>query len=421
MRASAHLLLLLILSGCLASAQAEDFAPGTVTDISVPGFQFPAVVYVPTDYSADKTWPLVLNYHGTNGKPSVSIPRTYTNGEGFIIVGMDFTQRGVAQATEEFYQDEVKALRDTQRLLGEKLSLDPKRLYIGGFSKGGWVSSKLAEGYLPDLAGVYILGAGQFPNSRANKRAANSPSLYIGVGQLEINYPWGVKAIDHFEGLGYEVTFDGYPGLGHRIPMSADASDVFMEQSLSFRQWWEVQRHRTDIAPLRDPVQQWYGALIARVTSGEVEPRDGYLALHRARRYPYYRFLNATQKEELGGLLNKLETHPAAKAEISAQNRFHHLIQGELGTRTFETVHDAALDYYRGYEAHPDTYHGALAGLAAERLRRQLADSKGWRVDNPSTQARMDKLLADEPIPEVPQQPLLDLLRATEEAIRLSL
>ena len=396
----------------------QDYAPGTETRLEIPGFENQVIVYVPQDYTADREWPIVHHYHGTNGKPTVGIPRLYTRGKGFVIVGMDFTERGNSPVTKEFYQNELKAIADTHRLVGQHVRIDGNRVYVGGFSKGGWVSSRLAESYMPDLSGAYVLGAGQAPYTVDRPiQLRKKRSLYIGVGQLEINYPWGVMAIDHFDSLGFQVTFEAYPGLGHSMPTQQSGADPFRRVSTHFLQWWDVERHRDQPAPLREPVQNWFGAIGRLAADTEVSTNARYLAVYRSRRAPFYHYLNQEQRQALAGWLKELSAVPSVQKEITAQSRFFQLIERENSNRTFSTLLSVATEYHEAYARNAETYHGALAGLCSERLRKQLSDTGRWRFSDPEQKRRTDELLASNPIPVAPEKELVEQIRAVEKAI----
>jgi len=410
-------LLLLTLLVFAWPLRAQEFAPGSETPITIPGYTYPALVYVPTDYTADREWPLVLFFHGSGGRPTTGLPRTFTGGTGFVIVGMDFTVDARTLMTREVYAQEVQALNHVKAQVAAKLKVNPKRVYVGGFSMGGWVASRLTEAYLPDIAGAFILGAGQNPGDPfPPKRGPDKRNVYIGVGQLESNYPWGVMAIDLFRSLNCEVSFEMYPGLGHSVPTGpVTGTDVFNRMTTSFQQWWAIERHRDDPAPLREPVLRWFEAEKALAAKEDVAANLRFLALTRAKQRPFYRYLAAAQRKELDAAMAGLK-QAAVVAESAAMGRYQQLILRENLDRTYSKLLEAAHAYHQAYTQAPETYYGTLAELSAGRLREQLSNPGRWAAD-PKTQARIQEQYEARPLAPVPVDELIAIIRSAEESI----
>ncbi len=71
-------------------ARALQTAPGAEARIDTPSNDSYMVVYVPSDYSAEADWPLIMCYHGARGRPTTWPFRQATAGEGFIIAGLEY-------------------------------------------------------------------------------------------------------------------------------------------------------------------------------------------------------------------------------------------------------------------------------------------------------------------------------------------
>ncbi|MEM1297560.1 MAG: hypothetical protein AAGH89_19490, partial [Verrucomicrobiota bacterium] len=295
------------------------------------------------------------------------------------------------------------------------------RLYVGGFSKGGWIASTLAEAYLPDLAGVILLGAGKTPFTvKTPMSRRGGRALYIGVGQLEINFPYGMRAIKHFSGLGFKVTFDGYPGLGHSIPIRKDGHDVFQQRSVHFLQWWDVERYRDSPLPLKQPVEDWFQSVRDVAENAGLPAQNRFLAIYRARRAPFHAYLTAEQRKTIEALVADFAKNLQCRGEIDSQRQFFEVVNRELGGGDFERLHRLAMDYHRVWMENPNTYHGALGGLSSARLGGQVRDIGNWRF---STINQKDEALArlqKNPIPKVARENLLSQIRDIEESIRIA-
>ncbi len=119
-----------------AAPQAPTFSPGQDTHVSWQGLENDIVVYLPTDYDKSKAWPCVFFYHGMNGKPDTRLVRQYTGGRSFVVVGMEYVARGAVQLPQSEYrkilQQELDTYRDVRKWVTQHLSVDPKRVYVGG-------------------------------------------------------------------------------------------------------------------------------------------------------------------------------------------------------------------------------------------------------------------------------------------------
>ena len=210
------------------------FAPGEETrvdDASVgPAGHY--VVYLPPDYTPDRAWPVIFNYHGHGGKPTTEPLKGYLDGKEFIIVGMDYWWDSMDKAAK--IDRDVETVRHLAPQLAARLKADPQQAIIAGTSAGGWAVSGIAEATPALWAGWVVVGAGRYGDIRGARplptfttspflgkgvKKAGRPSLagkgiYIGDGRSDINYEWARKAADYYRGQGAEVVFETYEG-GH--------------------------------------------------------------------------------------------------------------------------------------------------------------------------------------------------------------
>ena len=226
--------------------------PGRETQVQDPRIG-PAghyVVYLPSDYTAETSWPAIFCYHGKDGKPTTLPYRRMAN--DFVIIGLDYFWNSMNTASK-IDQDVANIKRIVPRLAKE-LNLDPQQLFIAGNSAGGWLASGVAEATPSLWAGVAILGSGRYEHLRkkpalpkmggsfiggtafsAPKKSSNPISLvskpiYIGVGERDVNLWWAEKAADYYRSQGADVTFETYKGAGHG---SYPSSTILKEWLLS--------------------------------------------------------------------------------------------------------------------------------------------------------------------------------------------
>jgi len=193
------------------------------------GYQRHFLIYVPSDYTPHRKWPVIFSYHGQGGNPNVGTFRSLTEGRGFVIVAMPYIQkemsipskRAIPRAEwERQYAVETRAMREIfLPYVEEHLRVDRTQLFIGGISRGGWATSVISENSPSLWAGVVILAAGR---SRRSRRAPfpggfrNKP-IFIGVGERDVNNRPGRRAASFYAALGAKVTLEVFKGLGHAV------------------------------------------------------------------------------------------------------------------------------------------------------------------------------------------------------------
>ena len=197
--------------------------PGRDTRVELAEVGGHIMVYVPADYTRDRSWPLIFCYHGQNGRPTSWPFKEVTDGRGFIVVGMGYqkppAERMTTRQFDAYVASEVAAMRAAGAYVARRLNVDRKRLFIGGFSKGGWSTSTIAEASLGTWAGICILGAGRhrFHLPLRQPRGIRGKPIYIGVGQRDTNRPHGESGAKFYRKAGARVTYEEYPGLGHQM------------------------------------------------------------------------------------------------------------------------------------------------------------------------------------------------------------
>ena len=92
-RRLALIILVLALKASATTVAAEpddqpDFGPGQVTRIDRDdiGYKGHFLVYLPEDYTPDRSWPVIFSYHGLGGNPEVSTFRAITQGRGLSLI-----------------------------------------------------------------------------------------------------------------------------------------------------------------------------------------------------------------------------------------------------------------------------------------------------------------------------------------------
>lgn len=203
------------------------FSPGAEVRIEVDNERIGGdhfLVYVPSDYTEEKDWPVIFCYHGQSGQPTTWPFRQVTDGKGFIIIGMGYVEGGEGKMSRSQYINYVKRERrsilEVVRYIRKRLRVDEKRMFVTGYSKGGWHSSLMLESSPRVWAGAVIFAAGRsryvdLVTSAANKKALQGKAIYIGAGEKDVNMSSARKATTYYRRLGADVTFEEFKGEGH--------------------------------------------------------------------------------------------------------------------------------------------------------------------------------------------------------------
>ncbi|MHC4571376.1 MAG: alpha/beta hydrolase-fold protein [Planctomycetota bacterium] len=198
-------------------------------------------VYIPSDYTDEHDWPVIFLYHGANGKPTTWPLRQVTAERGFIIIGMGYVEHSTGKTTRGEYVNYIKRERrsvlEVKRYVSRHLRVDKKRMFITGFSMGGWHTSIMLESSAKVWAGAAILCAGRSRNASliataAGRAALYGKPIYIGAGEKDMNLAAAKKAATYYERVGAKVTFEEHKGLGHTIdPNSETLRDWLLTNS----------------------------------------------------------------------------------------------------------------------------------------------------------------------------------------------
>ena len=200
-------------------ARATRTAPGAEARIDTPSNDSYMVVYVPSDYSADADWPLIMCYHGARGRPTTWPFRQATAGEGFIVAGLEYgTQTYASGLRHQNLRAEVAHFEAALAQLSGIYSVDIERVFMGGFSQGGYSTTVLGEHLGERLAGLLVLGAGRVyaDQRRPSKDAIWRKPVFVGCGTADtVHHPRALEAAAVYRRWGADVTLEEWQGVGH--------------------------------------------------------------------------------------------------------------------------------------------------------------------------------------------------------------
>ena len=215
-----------VVAGVLAAAcpslvarasEAPQVSPGQTirirrAELGVNGY---CEVYVPRDYDSDELWPVLFYYHGLGGRPDTRRMQHGADGKYCIVVAMSYYARGM-KGYEFLASEDVRILRTVLGLLKKRLCVNERRLYVAGFSKGGFYACEMLR-RLPDLfAGAIVLGAGS-KHLDAPWPPLDGKEVFIGCGQRDRFLPMAKETAKRLTALGATVTFQQWPATGHGV------------------------------------------------------------------------------------------------------------------------------------------------------------------------------------------------------------
>lgn len=234
------LLLVLSLSAFAAPAcaptSAEDFLTRTIT---INGASHGYRVYVPSGWTKEKAWPVILYLHGAGERGNDNLTQTriglgpaLRRGEGFpCVVVMPQCLRNRWWPEAEMQAIAIKALDEAIA----EFNGDPERVYLTGISMGGygtWALARSNPGRFAALAPVCggVRPPASVPIPPAAPEAASSPDPYAAVAEKVGRTPTWIfhgsadavvpvtesrKMAEALKAIGNPVRYSEYEGVAH--------------------------------------------------------------------------------------------------------------------------------------------------------------------------------------------------------------
>ncbi|MBN1805368.1 MAG: hypothetical protein JW837_08970 [Sedimentisphaerales bacterium] len=222
-----------------ASLPASEIASTTQTRIFEPGKEYHVLtdneavgtksfnVYVPLDYTEDRTWPVIFDYTGRGDKYNPVLcrgGRMNTCDRGAIIMGMGFLdvekkKRMPAIEYLDYIDRELRSIYEAKELISKHLRVDNNRLFISGTSAGGWLASNLLEYRAQFWAGAIIIVAGRQSSASAltnqySLRAFEGMPIFLGSSlpgsSHGVNHKWAREGQRIYKQRGAIVSFEVY-------------------------------------------------------------------------------------------------------------------------------------------------------------------------------------------------------------------
>lgn len=356
--------------------------------LKVDGVEDEILVSLPEGHDASRSWPAVFYYHGTNGRPKTSLIRAHAGNEDWIVVGMGYAQRGTFQLTPAAMEAEVRVLKEVRAELQRRAGLDPARVYISGFSKGGWVTGLLLQKER-SLAGGMILGAGhQHQLESETLPLTKDTPVYIGVGRDDLNYPAGLRALVFFRKLGAKVEMEAWRGTGHSFPRGGAKG---LKDWLALRLGKEpdldaLEEELGAIVKMEDVFERWWN--LVELSERPAVKASGVWAL------------------KVDALREEMEKEPEIQREVRILKESRRLLAKEIGKKTLKDLENVVAGYARIMESAAKSPQAVVAAKDYERAA-EILDLAREEFGEPQPQPRKVEVKPETERRRIPANPLV--------------
>lgn len=298
-----------VLGSCVASSL-------PALELEIPGIEDTVLVDLPSNHKDGKSWPAVFSYHGQGGQPDTTRTRAHTGERDWIVVGMAYAQRGQSKLSQESLDRELAVLHTVRDRLQRSHGLDPKRLYVAGYSKGGWMVDSLLQADRT-LAGGAMLMAGHLTDfPKGPKRFSRPIPIFIGVGREDPNHFYSLKALLFYRTLGAKVDMEVWPELGHAVPP---------EGSVGLKEWFTLCNGGTpDLLEMKEEFEEL----------SKHPAEESWAALNAFRERPFVTTPNSPWPSKIKTQLEELEKNPAVAQQARLARAHRSLLARELKART---------------------------------------------------------------------------------------
>ena len=185
---------------------------------------------VPEGYNRDRPWPLLVALHGygSGAEPFHQLWQQTASGAGYVLVtpqGADPTTEGIGWAWGPGAEEMIRRSIDA---IGRTVRIDRSRVFLTGFSQGGWLTYTMALKYPHAFRAIAPIGAGRSLPDSSSLYLLRGTSVYIGHGSMEPGLEEVRNLAATLRARGCEVLLREYPDIGHGLPepMSAELSRI---------------------------------------------------------------------------------------------------------------------------------------------------------------------------------------------------
>jgi phospholipase/carboxylesterase len=174
-----------------------------------------AILFVPRSYRADTATPLLVWLHGAGGSQLNASVTTLAEEFGIVVLAPQSKEWTWDSILGEWGPD-VLFIQAALRHIFERITIDRRRLWIGGFSDGGSYALTLGISAGDLFRRILALS----PGVMQPRAAAGKPLIFLSHGTADRTMPiedTSRSFARRLTALGYDVTYREYEG-GHQLP-----------------------------------------------------------------------------------------------------------------------------------------------------------------------------------------------------------
>jgi predicted esterase len=359
---------------CFSATAAEIPAkpqPGKDVTVQIPGNGGSMVVFLPSNYTADRKWPAIFHYHGMSGQPTTSHLRPFTHDRDFIIVGMPYLDDASKPRTPDeqkvVFAREFQNYSNARTWLMSNTQVDAARVFMSGVSRGGWTTSILGEMDILNIAGMVNLLAGRMTPAIPPPAGVSGKPVYVAAGETDPNLVHAMAAADTYRRNGAITTFEEYTGVGHAVPANAPGLESWLACHGRLRDPSNAKTSAVEVA-------QWFDSQY-KTAAAEANPaRKAQLLRDLTEDSRAIWFPPPGRKlamDELAALRSK----PPVKNEWDAETSFGNCLLKENSVRSLPEMKDALDAFTATAGQYPGTKFGKVAATHAASLSKAYEQS----------------------------------------------
>ncbi|MFT5130564.1 MAG: putative esterase, partial [Rhodothermales bacterium] len=157
--------------------------------------------------------PVCFWYHGTGGHPNTG-PLRWRGHPDMIAVGMAYAHKNdtIEGRARNNWAECMRVIEQ----VAKKTKVDRARVFVGGFSRGGWMAASIADMRPAGLRGAIIGGAGKSGEMLGRGGKTERPlAILVLVGEIDENFSASQEALRYFRGIGADVHYEEFRRQGH--------------------------------------------------------------------------------------------------------------------------------------------------------------------------------------------------------------
>lgn len=182
------------------------------------------LMYVPTEYSQYRSWPLMILLHGAGGNAKDFIPlfTGEAQSNGYIVAALKSPGQTWTDIDEKLILNVIEDIK-------KKYSIDSGRIFLAGFSAGsfmtcftGFKNHSIFRGIAP-IAGAIAgkLQGQEFIQEKDIKESSKHLAVLIVCGDRDPGYAMSQQAYKTLQKEKVDVEFHTMPGVGHTFNETA--------------------------------------------------------------------------------------------------------------------------------------------------------------------------------------------------------